>query len=188
MGIGQDLLDVPFADFLHHLGLGVAEAQLELDRSAIQTLKFLVNTNETFITDITDIITSDPRTVSVDGQNVAYTGAKVQSGPSGQVTMSLLQAGITPTFYQFTESTVEVKLSITVTESSKPSAKRLPTKLSIRATPVDARVSNTYSYSASGASTFRAILRPVPPPSRLVPRVTTVDATVQPPRINITNA
>ena len=45
----------------------------------------------------------------------------VQVAPSQAVTMNLLQAGLQPTFYQFTEAQLEVKISISVkrTEESQ---------------------------------------------------------------------
>jgi hypothetical protein len=98
--------------------------------------------------------------------------------------MTLLQAGITPAFYQFTEASVEVKLSISVQESSQASSASGPARpLRIGASPVSYRTQNTYQYTAQGSSVFRAVMRPVPAPSRLTPRAITVDATVQPPRV-----
>ena len=55
------------------------------------------------------------------------------------------------------------------------------------ASPVNYRSANTYSYDASGSSSFRATLRPVPPPPRLTPRTVTVNALVSPPTVTITD-
>jgi hypothetical protein len=118
------------------------------------------------------------------GQPIAYTGAAVTETVSPPVTMSLLQAGITPTFYQFTEASVEVRMSISLRQTAQTQS-NVSSRLNfgIFSSTVDYRSSNTFSFTASGASVFRATLRPVPPPSRVTPRVVTVDATVEPPRV-----
>ncbi len=106
--------------------------------------------------------------------------------------VTLLQAGLTPSFYQFTESVIEVKMSI----SSKVSTQS-EFEFGIEATAsagflfasgsvsshVDYRTSNTYSYSAEGSSLLRTTLKPVPPPARMMPRFITVNTLVQPPQI-----
>jgi len=188
MGIGQDLADVPFAELVHSLGQAIAESQLELDRSAIATLSFLVKTPVDIITEVTDVITAVPRSATLaDGRVIPYTGAQVTSSGAAPVTMSLFQAGLSPTFYQFTEASLEVKMSITVRESSQASTSgsaRLPFR--IHASPVDYRTSNTYSYTAQGSSTFRTILKPVPAPSRITPNRVTVDTLASPPRVTVT--
>src|SRR2546427_2130604 len=116
MAIGKDLADVAFADLIHNLALAIADGQLQLDRSAIQTLDYLVNTQAAIMPEITDIITSVPRATVVPGtgQVINYSGAQVVSSGAAPVQMSLLQAGISPTFYQFTEATIEIKISVTV--------------------------------------------------------------------------
>src|SRR5262249_29184913 len=132
--------------------------------------------------------TAVPRTVTVPGtgQVVPYSGAQVISSGAAPVKMSLLQAGLTPTFYQFTEASIEVKMSITVKQGSQPTStgeNRLKPLLRIHASPVDYRTANTYSYTAQGSSVLKATLKPVPPPARLTPRTVTVDALSQPPRV-----
>jgi len=186
MAIGQDLTDVPFAELVHSLGHAIAESQLELDRSAITTLSFLVKTPVDVITEITDVISAVPRSVTLaDGRIVPFTGAQVTSSGAAPLTMSLFQAGLSPTFYQFTEASLEVKMSITVRQSSEATTGGAQPKLPFRvhASPVDYRTSNTYSYTAQGSSLFRTILRPVPAPARLTPTRVTVDTLTTPPRV-----
>jgi hypothetical protein len=192
MAIGQDLLDVPFADLVHSLALAIAEGQLELDRSAIRTLQFLIDPNNSIdlVTEIIDVITpvSGAATVPGTGQVIPYTSAQVTSSGAAPVKMTLFQAGLTPTFYQFTDASIEVKISITVRQESQAASSgegRLQPPLRIHASPVDYRTSNTYSYAAQGSSVLKATLKPVPPPPRLTPRTVTVDAIAQPPRVTI---
>jgi hypothetical protein len=192
MALGRELLDVPFAEMVHNLALAIAQGQLELDRSAINTLAFLVDPANSvdLVTEITDVITSVPRTATVPGTDevVSYTGAQVTSSGAAPVRTTLFQAGLSPTFYQFTEATIEVKMAISIREGEpEPTgAPRIGSAIRLHSSPVDFRTSNTFSYTAQGSSVLRATLRPVPAPSRVTPRTVTVDATTQPPRVTVT--
>lgn len=191
MALGRELLDVPFAEMVHNLALAIAQGQLELDRSAINTLAFLVDPANSIdlVTEITDVITSVPRTATVPGTNqvVNYTGAQVISSGAAPVRMTLFQAGLSPTFYQFTEAVIEVKMAISIREGEpEDSRSRIGTAIKLHTSPVDYRTSNTFSYTAQDSSVLRATLRPVPAPSRVTPRTVTVDATTQPPRVTVT--
>lgn len=186
MAIGQDLLDVPFSEMVHALAKGVADAQADLDRNAVDTARFLAEQQVDLITDIEEIISSSPEPVlGPDGQPlrdandnvVTYPRVSVSTRPK-MARSSLLQAGITPTFYQFTEAAIDVKMAITLRrDSQSTTGGRSSTALTAFASTVDFRSSNSYSYSAQGASSLRAVLKPVPAPARLTPRVVTVDAT-----------
>jgi hypothetical protein len=77
--VGQLLQDVPLGTMIENLGLGIATAQERLDDVAIEATLRLANTNTTLL--------------DADGNTV---------------TRSLLELGFTPTFYQFTEASLEV--------------------------------------------------------------------------------
>ena len=42
-GIGRDLLDVPFAELVRNLAVGIADGQTALDKNSLETLKTLVD-------------------------------------------------------------------------------------------------------------------------------------------------
>lgn len=87
---GEALLDVPMAEIIERMGRAIAEAQLRLDQNSVQSAVLLGETR----LDLTD-----------------DTGAVVSR--------SLLELGFTPAFYHFSETTIEVRveLSIKVEES-----------------------------------------------------------------------
>lgn len=198
MAIGQDLLDIPFAEMVRSLALAIAEGQLALDRSSIETLKFLIANDIDVIPEIAEIIEPRERTVTVEGsdgpQDITITGAQIRASGASPITMSLLQAGLLPTFYQFTEAQIDVKLSISMkeTETRETSGSagggiRTGKALALAfGATVNYRTANTYSYSAEGASVLRVTMRPVPPPSRLVPSTVTVNAFTSPPTVTST--
>jgi hypothetical protein len=191
--IGRDLLDLPFAEVVRNLALAIAEGQAALDRNSLDTLKELVNEDVDVLTDVTEVIEPFPIDV-VAGQGlppVRVSGARVRASGVPPISMSLFQAGLRPTFYQFTEATVEARLSITMREDreSQERGRRFEGGRPFLAlgfsrayaSPVDFRSANTFNYQAQGASILRATMRPVPPPARLEPTVTTVNTLVQPP-------
>jgi len=92
---GEVLLDVPMADIIERMGRAIADAQTRLDQVSIQTAVTL----------------GESRMDLVNAAGV-------------MVSRSLLELGFTPTFYHFTETTIEifVTLSIRVEEGFKVGA------------------------------------------------------------------
>jgi hypothetical protein len=198
-GIGRDLLDLPFAELVRNLAIAIADGQTALDRNSLNTLQTLISENVPLITELTEVIEPEERAVDAAGRSITVTGARITPSAAPTVEMSLFQAGLLPTFYQFTEASVEVKLSITMREDTDAdSAGRFASAsgnriewLGLRASrayasTVDYRTANTYSYTAEGSSVLRATLRPVPPPARFEPTITTVNLFSEPPLITRT--
>ncbi len=115
--------------------------------------------------------------------------------------LSMMELGFTPTFYQFVDTIIEVKIAIRMTRTreftrttsnatSEVEAERErggsagvswpfgvkgstthKSNQSVQTTQVDATYSSKYSYSAEGASLLRTKLVPVPPPAILNERI-----------------
>jgi hypothetical protein len=192
MAIGQELLDIPIADMVRDLAAAVAEGQLSLDRASIETLKFLASEANAIdlIPQVTEVIAPAPSTIVVGEENVTIPGVSVTQQPAATVKTSLLQAGLLPTFYQFTEALIEVKLSVTIKEASATQTEGRPgfarRGAMAFASPVNFRSQSTYSHTAEGSSLLRVTMKPVPAPVRLVPDVVTINATVTPPTVTRT--
>jgi hypothetical protein len=185
MSVGTDLLNVPFPQMVRSLAMAIADGQRSLDKTSMETARFLAEEKVQLIEEIWEVITPKPREVIYhdnDGneQTIIVTGATVEAGHSDPTPFTLLQAGLFPTFYQFTESIIEVKMSIS-SRSSSSSELEAGASLGVNYGPVsfaahvNFKTSSTFSYSAEGSSLLRTTLRPVPPPARLSPRVITVN-------------
>jgi hypothetical protein len=198
-GIGRDLLDLPFAELVRNLAVAIADGQTALDRNSLETLKTLVDTRIDVITDITEVIEPETRVVDAGGTPVTVTGARITPSAAPTVPMSMLQAGILPTFYQFTEAAIEVRLSIMMRDDTEATSAARTAEAGgayfgwmgmgasrAYASSVDFRSANKYQYAAQGASVLRVTMRPVPPPSRLEPTVTTVNLFSAPPLVTRT--
>src|SRR4051794_30710213 len=107
MAIGRDLIDLPFAELVRNLAVAIADGQTALDRNSLATLHALVEEEVPVVTEITEII--EPTTIDVTPSGSApieVTGARVTASAGEPVTMSMYQAGLSPTFYQFTEAAI----------------------------------------------------------------------------------
>ena len=109
--------------------------------------------------------------------------------------VSMLELGFSPTFYQFVDTIIEVKIAIKMTETITEDESETETvrdsesegehrglrqlfsggsssrSSRVETTQVDASYSSKYSYSAEGSSLLRTKLVPVPPPAALEERV-----------------
>jgi hypothetical protein len=190
--IGQDLLNVPFPKMVLSLAQAISKGQLAMDRASLSTLRVLARSNFDFIPEVTEVLTPVPRVVNTPSGPVTVTGVDVGFTAAPPIRLNMLQAGILPTFYQFTESIIEVKISISSKTESK-SEFEFGAEVSAEAdfffgsasfsSHVNYKTSNTYSYSTEGSSLLRTTLKPTPPPSRVMPRFVTVNALVSPPQI-----
>ena len=89
---------------------------------------------------------------------------------------------------QFTEATIILKMSVQlreVQETDTDGKKR--TAFRAFGSNVNFRTKNTFSYDVEASGSVTAIMRPVPPPGRLLPSIVTVNTLVQPPTVTVNN-
>lgn len=158
MSIGQQLLDVPFGDMVASLGMAIAQAQCALDHNSIEILKMMGE--------------ADTVSLPMVG-SMEYSNGKL-TVEDKDFSTSMIGAGFQPTFYQFAETVIEVKMAISMSRESSSETKTNTkestnkksfwrTKSTTRTTTVDATYSSKYNYSAEGSSLLRTRLVPVPP-------------------------
>lgn len=142
-----------FADLIRMLAEGIADAQLSLDRASAEMLVELAGTRIDIVRNITE-------TVDEKG-NITYKAEKPQN-------ISLLELGMLPTFYQFSQATVEVAMDLQIVEnvSESTEAKGLKT---LYANTSNLRLERKLGRDVKIASKLTATLVPVPPPLRIEP-------------------
>ena len=229
--IGQELLNVPMGDMIRQMAFAIAEAQIKLDESSMEVaemmggLRAIRNEDGEFTFDDSRVffghtymsVTDAKATIAADhaltggdeeGATAALNNAVDAQGsspPGGMVRLptrvSMLELGFTPTFYQFVDTIIEVKIAIKITRTREYTRARRDTTSAesnadsrsitlkrpfrsgfgvtrgntqskqVATTQVDASYSSKYSYSAEGSSLLRTKLSPVPPPPILEERI-----------------
>lgn len=141
MSVGQELLNTPFAEMTEKLAFAIAESQTKLDMNSTKVAKFMAE-QEIELPQIGD-----------NSKTNKY---------------ALLALGIYPTFYQFQEAIIEVKMSITMAKS-REFGLDVGAKAGIGpfSASVNASYKSKYNYSQEGSSLLRVKLAPAPPPTVL---------------------
>lgn len=149
----QELVNVPVHQLIESVAVGIARAQYELDLTALRIAQLMAGPNEDL---------------------------KVQLGNKKY---SLLELGFTPTFYQFVDTVIEVKVSISTTSSSESSTTKTDSsseetksgffnrKVEAKSSSVTASYASKYQYSTEGSSLVRTKIVPVPAPAILNERI-----------------
>lgn len=193
MAIGQELLNVPMGDMIRQMAFAIADAQLELDESSVRVAELMSGQRphrdaEGNLVDKHGKPTDVPEYVDTR----VYFGHETVNGVDTPARVSMMELGFTPTFYQFIDTIIEVKIAIRVTQDTEhklvnqgsttttttDSRKRsilfgsqTDRRTVVTTTPVDASYTSKYSYSAEGSSFLRTKLVPVPPPPVLEDRI-----------------
>ena len=168
--IGQELLDVPFPEMLKSMGLAIAQAQFELDNTSLRLARMMAGEQY----DVPDPTESDPARVKSVRALVEFDGKQ----------LSLMELGFTPTFYQFVDTIIEVKVSISMSREAQQAFSTTTVsgefegghavfyaKTAAKVSTVSASYASKYQYSAEGSSLMRTKLVPVPPPAILETRI-----------------
>jgi len=156
MSIGRDLLNVPFPELVKNLGMGIAEAQFALDKVSIRITQLMAGFS-----------------IDDDGKMKKDDTALIKLQQGGE-SYSLLALGFTPTFYQFVDTFIEFKMSISMKEESSA---HVSTSMSAHApfglfsASVNAGYSQKYQYSADGSSYMRTKLVTLPAPAIFEQRI-----------------
>jgi hypothetical protein len=222
--IGQELLNVPMGDMIRQMAFAIAEAQVKLDQSSIEVaemmggLRVVYDEEGKVAFDDSRVFFGYEYMTQAEAENhlrfdAALSGndpmstinaikaaQPIDSGAAEfrvPVRLSMLELGFTPTFYQFIDTIIEVKIAIKITRSSEYKRSRSDTgrttsersstpgpiagifarrrntakSETVTTSQVDASYSSKYSYSAEGASLLRTKLTPIPPPAVLEDRI-----------------
>lgn len=224
MSIGHQLLNVPMGRMMRQMAFAIADAQLELDESSIEVAEMMGglktvydDDGEVSFDDSRVFFGYDYMTLkeaeaylsvddAISGGDLAGALANVRelNGVASNASedtevkvplrVSMLELGFAPTFYQFVDTIIEVKIAIKITTTSEYSYSRSSSRTTttkskkgggfaslfgakskkrdtVSTSQVDASYSNKYSYSAEGSSLLRTKLTPLPPPPILEERI-----------------
>ncbi len=170
MSVGTELLAVPFPEMIQRLGVGVAEAQLQLDLVSLRIARLMAGYDEA----------EEKKDPPGDGNKSKTYLIRFGDGQE----YSLMELGFTPTFYQFVDTVIELKMSISMqTEVEQTSQSSSSVAAggafwtpfggggAVKASSVSASFAAKYQYSAEGSSMMRTKLVPIPAPAIFEERV-----------------
>ena len=172
MSVGTDLLNAPFPEMVKTLGIGIAEAQYELDLVSMKIARMMAGYQPD----------EEPEDGSAPTAGTPERTVLVPLGDGNEY--SLLELGFTPNFYQFVDTMIELKMSISMSRESNYSRSSTTVNASVkgkvgffsasakmRVSTVSASYASKYQYSAEGSSLMRTKLVPVPAPAILEERI-----------------
>lgn len=138
-----------FADLVRMLAEGIADAQASLDKTSAEMVVELAQTKVQIIPKVTETID--------EAGNVTFEQAPAQE-------VSLLELGVEPTFYQFSEAKVEVAMDLKIVENETETGDR---RYSLFAETANIRFERKLKRDVNISSKLTATLVPVPKPLRI---------------------
>ncbi|MBM9593568.1 hypothetical protein [Roseitranquillus sediminis] len=174
MSVSTEMTNTPFPEMVRLLGIGIAEAQYELDLVSLKIARMMAG----YMPDPEPEPGQPPPAPSGTPERTVL----VKLGDGNEY--SLLELGFVPTFYQFVDTLIELKLSISASRETNISRSSTTVNASVtgkvgffsasakmRVSSVSASYSAKYQYSAEGSSLMRTKLVPVPAPAILEERI-----------------
>lgn len=152
-GLVRQIDQIDFRDLIYGMGESVAHAQAALDYEVAETMTRFAETE-------VDVVSRVTRTVRPDGTFV--------DEPQQTEKRSLLELGLTPTRYQFSEATIDVEfdLSFAIDETETGKERR---EARFRVDTSEAHHRRRYHGEANTTARISARLVPVPTPAALTP-------------------
>ncbi len=105
MSVGQELLNVPFGDMIKEMALAIAESQQALDMNSIEVAQALAEIE----LPVGSVVLAIEQPADEEGNPTGSPTLVTNDQP-----MNLLTYGLQPRFYEFTESIIEVKMTISM--------------------------------------------------------------------------
>jgi hypothetical protein len=156
--VPREVPSVEFAEMVRLLAEGIADAQLALDRNSAALVEELASRRVEIVPEVREVVAADG--------SVVYEQADLRE-------VSLLELGVTPTFYQLAESTIEVSMDVEIVEEAQES-RAGRRRLGLRASTAGLRRERKLRRELTAHSKLTTTLVPVPMPAALEPTRATV--------------
>ncbi|MGQ0595192.1 MAG: LamG domain-containing protein [Gammaproteobacteria bacterium] len=190
----EELSGATLADVIHAVAVAIADGQFQLDKASMRAAEFM--SGHVLLRDM-----DSGRLLTLEGQETdlpTLVDTRVYFGYSYDADgnrlanrLSMMELGFVPSFYQFVDTVIDMKLTLRLRRQSTETralkeiattvqsvgsevagrSRRPKPKTVITATPVDARYSSSYNFSAEMTSKVSTKLVPVPPPAILETRI-----------------
>lgn len=218
--VGLELGSVPFGSMIKDIALGIAEGQWALDKSSMVVAELMSGHRLLRDLDTGKLIGADGQELK-NGDKLQFIDSRIyfgynieevpeSSGSTKKIlkrtprTVSMMELGFAPNFYQFVETIIEIKIVVSMRESEssyKPLTEKVVTagtttvsqsssttgwwrhnyntqirQSTLTTRSVDPALATKYDYSVEGSAFVRTKLVPIPPPAILEERIREVMA------------
>lgn len=145
VNVGQELLNVPMGDMIRSMALAIADAQFALDKSSMIVTELMsghrllrdLETGE--LMDEKGQRTGVPTVIN----SCVYFGYDYdENGNAVPKRLSMMELGFVPTFYQFVDTIIEVKIAVTINAVTEAA-----THVAYGSSSVESRASYGYQHS-----------------------------------------
>jgi hypothetical protein len=190
----EELSGAPLGDVIHAVAVAIAEGQFQLDKASLRAAEFM--SGQVLLRDM-----DSGRLLTPEGEETetpVLVDTRVYFGYSYDAAgnrlanrLSMMELGFVPSFYQFVDTVIDMKLTLRLRRQSVETgtlketwsteqavggegagrSRRPKARTVITTTPVDARYSSSYNFSAEMTSKVSTKLVPVPPPAILEERI-----------------
>lgn len=146
VSVGQELLNVPMGDMIRSMALAIADAQWALDKSSMVVTELMSGQRLLRDLETGDLMDEKGQRTGVPTiiDSRIYFGYFYDAkGNRIPTKMSMMELGFVPTFYQFVDTIIEVKISITINATTEAMS-------STAASTTDVANRAAYSYQHSG--------------------------------------
>ena len=176
---GRDLVHAQLGDIIRDVALSIADAQMGLDAASTRNAEFMsgrVVLRDQETGELEDAEGNPTNTPTVVSSQVMFGHDINSEGERIPRLVSMMELGFVPTFYQFVDTMIEIKLSLRLTGTGGNHSRvsqqgntwgQSARSLSIHASTVDAGFASSYGYSADMATTVTTKIVPIPPPAAL---------------------
>lgn len=188
--LGAEIPSVPIGEMVRSMALAVAEAQFELDKSSLMVAEFMSGHAALRSRETGQLVDGEgkPAKEPVVVDSRIQFGHTFVDGKRVPNKVSMLELGFVPTFYQFVDTVIEVKIALKVHKleqkidpgtgrviggeaENRPAAFGAVGGITVASTPIDAAYASSYGFSLDLASVFKTKLVCVPPPAALEERL-----------------
>lgn len=183
----EELSGAPLADLIHTVALAVADGQFQMDKTSLRAAEFMSGQMPLRDLDSGQFLTPEGHSSDIPtlvDTRVLFGYRYDDQGQRQANRLSMMELGFVPTFYQFVDTVIDMKLTLRLHRQSADSgalqgtpttdqraggnaagrSRQAKTKTVITTSPVDARYSSSYDFSAEMTSRVKTKLVPVPPP------------------------
>ena len=120
VNLGQELLNVPMGDMIRSIALAIADAQWALDKSSMVVTELMSGQRLLRDLETGELMDAAGRrtgTPTIVDSRIYFGYVYDDNGNRVPTKMSMMELGFVPTFYQFVDTIIEVKISITIQAS-----------------------------------------------------------------------